>query len=92
LEDDIPIFKQPYRFSEVERTLVQARITKLLIVGLMKLFSNEYASTIVMPTKMDIFGNWIKHYMCGDYYLVNKHTCLDKYAMPLLKEIFDAFD
>jgi hypothetical protein len=92
LEDDIPIFKRPYRLSEVERTLVQARITKLLNVGLVELFSNEYVSTIVMPTKKDIFGNWIKHYMCGDYYLVNKHTRLDKYAMPLLKEIFDGFD
>jgi hypothetical protein len=28
--------------------------------------------------------------MCGDYCVVNKWTCLDKYAMPLLEEIFDA--
>jgi hypothetical protein len=28
--------------------------------------------------------------MCGDNRLVNKHTCLDKYAMLLLEEIFDA--
>jgi len=28
--------------------------------------------------------------MCGDYCLVNKWTCSDKYAMPLLEEIFDA--
>jgi len=34
--------------------------------------------------------NWIGHNMCGDYHLVNKWTYLDKYAMPLLKEIFDA--
>jgi len=27
--------------------------------------------------------------MCGDYHLVNKWTHLDKYAMPLLEEIFD---
>jgi hypothetical protein len=30
-----------------------------------------------------IFGNWIKHYMCGDYHSVNKHMHLEKYAMPL---------
>jgi hypothetical protein len=30
-----------------------------------------------------IFGNWIKRYLCGDYHLVNKHTHLEKYAMPL---------
>ncbi len=29
--------------------------------------------------------------MCGDYRLVNKWTCSNKYVMPLLEEIFDAF-
>jgi hypothetical protein len=29
--------------------------------------------------------------MCGDYRPINKHMRLDKYAMPLLKEIFGAF-
>jgi hypothetical protein len=43
-----------------------------------------------MPTKKYIFGNWIKHRMCGDYCPVNKWTCSDKYAMPLLEEIFDS--
>jgi hypothetical protein len=28
--------------------------------------------------------------MCGDYHPVNKRTHLNKYAMPLTKEIFDA--
>ncbi len=43
----------------------------------------------MMLAKKDIFGNWIEQCMCGDYGLVNKHMCLDKYAMPLPKEIFD---
>jgi hypothetical protein len=33
LEDDNPIFKQPYKFSKVEKKLVQAQTTKLLDVG-----------------------------------------------------------
>jgi hypothetical protein len=53
-----------------------------------ELFRGEYASTIMMLTKKDIFGNWIECLMCGDYHLVNKQTCLNKYAMPLLQEIF----
>jgi hypothetical protein len=36
------------------------------------------------------FNNWIEHNMCGDYHLMNKWTPLDKYGMPLPKEIFDA--
>ncbi len=57
----------------------------------MELFKGEYVSAIVMLTKKDIFGNWIKRHICGDYCSVNKWTCSDKYAMPLSEEIFDAF-
>jgi hypothetical protein len=45
--------------------------------------------TIVMLTKKDILRNWTERRMCGDYRLVNKCTRSDKYAMPLLEEIFD---
>jgi len=55
-----------------------------------ELSRGEYDLTTMMPTKKDIFGNWIEHYMCGDYCLVNKWTRSKKYAMPLSKEIFDA--
>jgi hypothetical protein len=55
----------------------------------MELSRGEYVSTIMMLTK-DIFGNWIEHHMCGDYHPLNKRTCSDKYAMPLLEETFDA--
>jgi hypothetical protein len=57
LEDLIinPIFKQPYKFSEVKRTLVHVQITKLLDEGLVKLFRREYASTIIMLTKKFTF-------------------------------------
>jgi hypothetical protein len=53
----------------------------LLDVGLVELFTSEYVLTRVMPTK-DIFGNWTKHRMCGDYHPVNTWIRLDKYAMP----------
>jgi hypothetical protein len=55
-----------------------------------ELSRGEYALTIVMPPKKDIFGNWTKCFMCGDYHPMNKQTYLNKYVMPLLKEIFDA--
>jgi hypothetical protein len=57
LEDDNPIFRRPYRLHEVERALVHVQTTKLLDAGLVELSRGEYASTIVMPTKKDIFGN-----------------------------------
>jgi hypothetical protein len=70
--------------------LVQTLITKLLEVSSVELSKGEYALTMVMPTK-DIFGNWIKHFICGDYRLMNMWMCFDKYAMPLLEKIFNAF-
>ncbi len=90
LEDDNPIFKQPYRLNEVEWTLVQAWTIKLLDVGLVELSKGEYASTTLMLAK-DIFGNWTKHCMCGDYRPMNKQTHSNKYAMSLLVDFFYAF-
>jgi hypothetical protein len=68
LEDDNLKFRQPYRLSEVERTLVHARTTKLLDAGFVELFKGEYVSSIVMMAKKDILGNWTKRHMCGDYH------------------------
>jgi hypothetical protein len=55
----------------------------MLDVGLVELCRGEYALPIMMLTEKDIFGNCIKHHMCGDYHLVNKWTCSNKYAIPL---------
>jgi hypothetical protein len=57
LEDDNPIFKRPYKFSKVEKKLVQAQTTRLLDAGLVKLSRDEYTLTIMTPTKKDIFDN-----------------------------------
>jgi hypothetical protein len=58
---------------------------------MVELSRDEYGSIIMMLTNKDIFGNWIKQYMGRDYHLMNKKTYSNKYAMPLLKEILDAF-
>jgi hypothetical protein len=62
----------------------------LLDVGLVELSKGEYASTTLMLAK-DIFGNWTKHCMCGDYRPMNKQTHSNKYAMSLLVDFFYAF-
>jgi hypothetical protein len=74
----------------MKRTLVRTWTTKLLDASLVELSKGEYALVIVMLAKKDIFGNWTKWHMCGDYHLVNNLMRLDKYAMPLSKKIFDA--
>jgi hypothetical protein len=59
-----------------------------LDVGLVELSKDEYASTIAMPTNKDIFGNWTKCHMHGNFHPMNKWMHFDKYAMHLPKEIF----
>jgi len=56
----------------------------------MELFKGEYVLVIMILAKKDIFGNWTYCRMCGDCHSMNKQTRSNKYAIPLLDEIFDA--
>ena len=89
LTNDTPIFRRPYKYSDLERSLIQARTTELWEAGLVELSNGEYASTIVMPAKKDIFENWTERRMCRDYRPMNCQTKSDRYAMPTPEEIFD---
>jgi hypothetical protein len=61
-----------------------------LDASLVELLRGEYVSAIMMLAKKNIFGNWSEQHMCEEYRLLNKRTHPNKYAMPLLEEIFDA--
>jgi hypothetical protein len=58
LIDDAPIYRKPYKYSNVERKMIQARTKELVEAGLVELapLDCEYASTTVMPSKKDIYG------------------------------------
>jgi hypothetical protein len=92
LTDDAPIYRKPYKRNEVERKMIQSRTVELLGAGLVELASSdcEYASTMVMPSKKDIYGNWTDKRMCGDYRRINKFTKSNRYAMPTSEENFEA--
>jgi hypothetical protein len=45
---------------------------ELLDARLVKFSKGEYASTKILPTKKDSFGNWIGCQMCVDYRPINK--------------------
>jgi hypothetical protein len=62
----------------------------LLDANLVELSRGDYALATMMSTKKDIFNNWTKRCMCEDFHPINKRMHLNKYAMPLPKEIFDA--
>jgi hypothetical protein len=92
LIDDAPIYCKPYKYSDAERKMIQARTAELVEAGLVELAPPdcEYASETVMPSKKDIYGNWTEKRMCGDYRRINKFTKSDRYVMPTPKENFEA--
>jgi hypothetical protein len=72
LASDTPIFCRPYRYNDMERDLIRSRTLDLLEAGLVELSHGEYASTIVMPAKKDVHGNYTNRRMCGDYLPINR--------------------
>ncbi len=62
----------------------------------MELSKGEYASTIMMPTKKYIFGNWTERCMCGNFtqststHIWTNMPCLywKRFLMPLVKPRF----
>jgi hypothetical protein len=58
LASDTPIFRHPYRYSDMERDLIWSWTLDLLEAGLVELSHGEYASATVMPTKKDVHDNY----------------------------------
>jgi hypothetical protein len=92
LNDDAPIYRKPYKYSDAELKMIQARTVELVEAGLVELAPPdcEYALATVMPSKKDIYGNWTEKRMCGDYRRITKFIKSDCYAMPTLEENFEA--
>jgi hypothetical protein len=92
LIDDAPIYHKPYKYSDAERKMIQARTAELVEAGLVELapLDCEYASATLMPSKKDIYGNWTEKRMCGDYRRIIKFTKSDHYAMPTPEENSEA--
>jgi len=56
----------------MEWALEKAQMKELLDARLVKFSKGEYVSTTLLPTKKDIFGNWVGCQMCGNYRPINK--------------------
>jgi hypothetical protein len=72
LEDNHIIFQRPYKPSHSKSIGVQAHCREILATRLIKYFNEEGIYATLMPSKKDIFGNWTKKRMCGDYRSVNQ--------------------
>jgi hypothetical protein len=59
LKIDALIYRKPYKYSDMERKMIQAHTKELVEAGLVELASLdcEYALATVMPSKKNIYGN-----------------------------------
>lgn len=58
VNDDTSIFCRAYKYSDMERDLIQCRVMNFLETGLMELSHEEYASATVEPMKKDVHNNY----------------------------------
>jgi hypothetical protein len=72
LANDTPIFRRPYRYSDMEKDLIRSWTLDLLEVRLVELSHGEYASTTMVLAKKDVHGNYTDRQMCGNYRLINQ--------------------
>jgi hypothetical protein len=72
LASNMPIFRHPYRYNDMERDLIRSQMLDLLEVELMELSHGEYALATIMLAKKDVHGNYMDRRMCGDYRPINQ--------------------
>lgn len=85
LKDDIiPFNLRPYRYSIVQKNVVDKLVTEMLDQGIIRHSNSPFASPAVLVRKKD--GSWR---LCVDYRRLNKHTVKDRYPIPLIEDLMD---
>ncbi|XP_074293193.1 uncharacterized protein LOC141620149 [Silene latifolia] len=79
-----PMNIRPYRFSMLQKDIIESMTTELLENGVIRNSTSPYASPVVLVKKKD--GSWR---MCVDYRSFNKQTIKDKFPIPLIEELLD---
>ena len=75
-----PVNLRPYRYSALQKDVIDKMIRDMLSQGIIQCSSSPYASPVVLVKKKD--GTWR---LCLDFHGLNKQTIKDKYPIPLLR-------
>ncbi|CAM8924213.1 unnamed protein product [Rhodiola kirilowii] len=82
--DANPVNQRPYRYSTLQKTIIEKLVQEMLSKGHIQYSSSPYASPVVLVKKKD--GSWR---LCVDYRGLNQLTIKDKYPIPLLEDLLD---
>jgi hypothetical protein len=85
LKDDVEPFNlRPYRYSAVQKTIIDKLVQDMLSQGIIQHSNSPFASPIVLVRKKD--GSWR---LCVDYRKLNKGTIKDIFLIPLIEDLMD---
>lgn len=84
LEGCTPVNSRPYRYSLIQKEVIEKMVQELLSQGITQYRSSPYASLVVLVGKKD--GSWR---LCVDYRALNKLIVKDKFPIPIIEELLD---
>jgi len=84
-ENSMPIKQKAYKISQVQSNALKEELRKLLEKKLIEPSHSPWASPVVLVLKKN--GKWR---LCVDFRKLNDITIKDAYALPKIREIFDA--
>lgn len=85
LHDETPIYMQPRRFAEIEKTEIDNQVDTWLKDGVVQQSNSDFASGVVLVKKKDNTSR-----LCVDYRKLNLQIVPDRYPIPLIDEQIDS--
>ena len=83
-EGSNPVNLRPYRYSAVQKTIIDKLVDEMLSQGIIQHSNSPYASSVVLVGKKD--GTWR---LCVDYRKLNEQTVKDRFPIPLIDDLLD---
>lgn len=83
-EGSTPVNLRPYRYSIIQKDIVDKFVDEMLTQGIIQYSNNPYASPAVLVRKKD--GSWR---LCVDYRRLNQQTVKDRFPIPLIEDLMD---
>lgn len=83
-ENVVPFTLRPYKYSVIQKDMVDKLVSELLDQGIIRHSNSPYASPTVLVRKKN--GSWR---LCVDYRRLNSNTVKDRFPIPLIEDLMD---
>lgn len=84
LKTDEAIYQKARRLPQTEKDIINAQIEDWEKQGIIRPFTSDFASLIVLVKKKND-----SYRLCVDYSLLNKNIIRDRYPLPLIEDQLD---